>query len=86
MGSGTDGVPGRAAGASPTKGGRFGPVSDDDEGMDGNSGRLLAERLAQQNGGKPTPPIRGREEAGADVAPIFRWFAVTPPAAKPAAS
>jgi hypothetical protein len=51
--------------------------------MDGNSARLLAKRLAETNGPEPTPPIRGQAET-AEVAPIFRWFALTPPSAKPA--
>jgi hypothetical protein len=47
--------------------------------MDGNSGRALAQRLAQGAHGASLPPIRGtQEQTGA--APIFRWFAVEPPA------
>jgi hypothetical protein len=53
-------------------------VSDEDESMDANSGRALAQRLAQSAHG-PLPPIRGtQQQTGA--APIFRWFAVEPPA------
>lgn len=50
--------------------------------MDGKSALQLAERLAQKNGPEPTPPIRGQETL--EVAPIFRWFALEPPPAKPA--
>ncbi len=46
--------------------------------MDANSGRALAQRLAQGTHG-PLPPIRGtQQQTGA--APIFRWFALEPPA------
>jgi hypothetical protein len=51
--------------------------------MDGNSARQLAKRLAEKNGPEPTPPIRGEAET-TEVAPIFRWFALQPPPAKPA--
>jgi hypothetical protein len=48
--------------------------------MDGKGGRALAQRLAQGTDGAPLPPIRGtQQQTGA--APIFRWFAVDPPAA-----
>jgi hypothetical protein len=47
--------------------------------MDANSGRALAQRLAQGSHAGPLPPIRGtHQQTGA--APIFRWFAVEPPA------
>jgi len=52
--------------------------------MDGHSARWLAERIAQKNGPEPTPPIRGQETLEEEVAPIFRWFALEPPPAKPA--
>lgn len=53
--------------------------------MDGNGGRVLAQRLAQGTDGAPLPPIRGTlQQTGA--APIFRWFAVEPPAADDAPS
>ena len=46
--------------------------------MDGNAGRVLAQRLAQGTDAAPLPPIRGTlQQTGA--APIFRWFAVEPP-------
>jgi hypothetical protein len=51
--------------------------------MDGNSARVLAERLAEKQGPEPTPPIRGQAET-TEIAPIFRWFALQPPPARPA--
>ena len=47
--------------------------------MDANSGRALAQRLAQGIDAGPLPPIRGAQQQ-TDAAPIFRWFAVDPPA------
>ena len=47
--------------------------------MDANSGRALAQRLAQGTDAGPLPPIRGTQQE-TNAAPIFRWFALEPPA------